>query len=103
MFPDIPFVEDVGTSIPESTLEATQALKEFPTSKFPAQTILGYGVVICIAYQPSFRKTVYDTAYVLDLFHTENRQLQTMFKIGEDIDASRLMLRLHPLGGIQAN
>jgi len=63
-------------------------------------------MVICIAYQPTFDQSkVYHTSYILDLFWTDpvTKLPRTDYKIGEDIPAKQLYLRLDSQSPIKAD
>jgi len=104
VFPNTPYDQPTEISISQAELEAEQASKEFPGSKFPPHTVLSMSVVVCIAYQPGFKKTNYHTFYALDLVKIgPTNTPQMIFTIGEQVDASHWFLRLHPSNAIRAD
>jgi len=71
-------------------------------SHFSGQIIMP-AVVICMAYQPTFKKdTVYHTAYIVDLFKLDSAGMNIAFQVGEDIDQKHLLLRIHPSDAVWA-
>ena len=95
---------DVGIS--KEDIDNGKASKQFPGSKF-GEVILDPTVVICAAYRPSFDEhKVYHTSYILDLIRLIPGWPgggTDLFKIGENVPADKLRLRLHVQGAIVAD
>lgn len=97
------------TLFPAVTLEQREGIgigkEEINSGKASKDVILYPSVVACIAYRPTFNRTsIYHTAYIVDLVKIDSANRSSFFfKIGEDVDPSHLLLRVHPLGAIFAD
>jgi hypothetical protein len=103
LFPNTNFEQPESVTINKDTIENEKASKEFPGSNF-GEAILSPTIVICIAYRPAFKSgTTYHTAYIFDLLKRSAAGLSPVFKIGENVDAKYLLLRLHPFKAISVD
>ena len=105
LFPNgSPVERQYSTSIGNNEIEQQKASKEFPGSNF-GKVVLSPTLVICTTYRPTFNsKTVYHTAYIVDLFKINSAAgIVPAFNIGEDVDKSQLSLRFHVFDAIAAD
>jgi hypothetical protein len=105
LFPSVNFEQQESVGIGKEDLEKSKMSRLFPGSHFRDDTVGTPAIIICIAYQPTFKSnSVYHTAYIADLYTLDDaNRMGVLFKIGENKDAKHVVMRRHIEEAISAD
>lgn len=96
LFPNATFPQPETITIPQKTVGESSS-KQKGKMIWPV-------VVVCTAYGSMFNKSIYTTAYIMQVTRLQDNNLPTtVYNIGEDVPQNRLVLQLYGVGSIYAN